>query len=38
VAATRARAELMAHHRVDPELVGKVEQMLAELRAHERHP
>jgi TRAP-type C4-dicarboxylate transport system substrate-binding protein len=38
VAAVRARAELMAHRKVDPELVGKVEQMLAELRAHERRP
>lgn len=35
VASVRARAELMAHHEVDPELVGKVEQMLSELRAHE---
>ena len=34
VAAQRARAELMAQHRVDPELVGKVEQMLTEIRAH----
>ncbi len=33
VSAQRARAELMAQHRVDPELVGKVEQMLAEIRA-----
>jgi TRAP-type C4-dicarboxylate transport system substrate-binding protein len=32
VSAARARAELMAHHRVDPELVGKVEQMLIEIR------
>lgn len=37
VAAVRARAELMAHRRVDPELVGKVEQMLAEIRAREHH-
>jgi TRAP-type transport system periplasmic protein len=35
VSAVRARAELMAQHRVDPELVGKVEQMLAEIRARE---
>lgn len=33
VAARRARAELMELHRVDPELVGKVEQMLLEIRA-----
>ena len=38
VSAVRARAELMAHHKIDPELLGRVEQMLAELRAHERHP
>ena len=30
--AGRARSELLAHHRVDPELVGKVEKMLAEIR------
>lgn len=35
VSAARARAELMAHHRIDPELVGKVEQMLSEIRARE---
>jgi TRAP-type C4-dicarboxylate transport system substrate-binding protein len=35
VSAQRARAELMAHHRVDPELVGKVEQMLVEIRKQE---
>ena len=36
VSAVRARAELMALHRVDPELVGKVEQMLTEIRAREK--
>jgi TRAP-type transport system periplasmic protein len=35
VSAVRARALLMAQHRVDPELVGKVEQMLKEIRARE---
>jgi len=34
--AVRARAELMAQHRVDPELVGRVEQMLSEIRAREK--
>jgi TRAP-type C4-dicarboxylate transport system substrate-binding protein len=34
VSAVRARAALMAQHRVDPELVGKVEQMLSDIRAH----
>ncbi len=34
VQAVRARAELMALRRVDPELVGRVEQMLVEIRAH----
>jgi TRAP-type C4-dicarboxylate transport system substrate-binding protein len=37
VSAVRARAELMAQHRVDAELVGKVEQMLVEIRAHQAH-
>jgi TRAP-type C4-dicarboxylate transport system substrate-binding protein len=32
VSSARARAALMAAHRVDPELVGKVEQMLNEIR------
>ncbi|MGZ3443421.1 MAG: TRAP transporter substrate-binding protein DctP, partial [Polyangia bacterium] len=32
VAAARARAALMAHNGVDPELVGRVEQMLVEIR------
>jgi TRAP-type C4-dicarboxylate transport system substrate-binding protein len=32
VGAARARATLMAEHRVDPALVGKVEQMLIEIR------
>ena len=35
VSAARARAELMAQHRVDSELVGKVEQMLSEIRARQ---
>ncbi|MCA1664844.1 MAG: TRAP transporter substrate-binding protein DctP [Myxococcales bacterium] len=38
VVAARARAELIAQHRVDPELVGKVEQMLSEIRARQSHP
>jgi len=33
VSAARARATLMSSHVVDPELVGRVEQMLAEMRA-----
>lgn len=36
VSAVRARAELMAERRVDPELVGRVEQMLSEIRAREK--
>ena len=36
VSSARARAALMAAHRVDPELVGKVEQMLIEIRAARR--
>ncbi|HEX8952468.1 MAG TPA: TRAP transporter substrate-binding protein DctP [Polyangia bacterium] len=35
VAAQRGRAALMADRRVDPELVAKVEQMLAEIRARQ---
>ncbi len=35
VTAARARAELMAHHRIDPELIARVEQMLAEIRAQQ---
>jgi hypothetical protein len=33
VSSTRARAALMAAHRVDAELVGRVEQMLVEIRS-----
>jgi TRAP-type C4-dicarboxylate transport system substrate-binding protein len=36
VGAARARAALMADHVVDPELVGKVEQMLSEIRSSHR--
>lgn len=35
--ATTARAALVAQHRVAPELVAKVEQMLSEIRAREAH-